>query len=150
MSKVAEYRRANVQALIDRRGGQTRLSKAMGWKNSSFLAQMTGPTPSRAVSEKTARKIEEVLGLPEGSLDRPPARETPAQAVAPAVAKPSAVPATLVADIIKLVGRAYEAEGVPLAPARFSDLVALTLADSMARGSQPSEDHVRAVVRLLR
>lgn len=49
-----------------------------------------------------------------------------------------------------MVGRAYEAEGVPLAPAKFSDLVALTLADSLARGSSPSEDHVRAVVRLLR
>jgi len=148
MSKVAEYRRENIRALIDQRGGQTRLSKAMGWKNSSFLAQMAGPNPTREVTEKTARKIEEVMRLEPGALDRPPGVASPAPAPAPAA--PGGVPTALVGEVIRMVGRAYEAEGVPIAPAKFSDLVALTLADSMARGSSPSEDHVRAVVRLLR
>jgi len=146
MSKVAEYRRENIRALIDQRGGQTRLSKAMGWKNSSFLAQQVGPNPTREVTEKTARRIEEVMRLEPGTRDRPPDGARPAP-TPPAV---SGLPTALVGEVIRMVGRAYEAEGVPLAPAKFSDLVALTLADSLARGGQPSEDHVRAVVRLLR
>ena len=143
MSKVAEFRRDNIRRLIEQRGGQARLTKAMNWSNASFLSQMTGPNPTREVSERTARKIEEVMGLEPGVLDRAPAGATP-------IAQPTAVPAPLIAEVIEMVGRAYEAEGVPLAPAKFSDLVAPTLADSMARGSSPSEDHVRAVVRLLR
>jgi hypothetical protein len=142
MSKVVEYRRENIRALVDQRGGLTRLSKAMGYKNPSFLSQQVGPNPSREVTEATARKVEEVLGLETGVLDR-----------APGQAKPSAqsdVQTSLIGEVIKMVGRAYETEGVPLAPARFADLVALTLADSMARGHRPSEDHVRAVVRLLK
>ena len=153
MSKVAEYRRDNIRTLIEKRGGLTKLSKAMGQKNPSFLTQMVGPNPSREVSERTARKVEEVLGLEAGVLDRPMGENL----VQPVTTAPPTrdqrslgVPPELVGEIIKLVGRAYEAEGVPLAPARFSDLVALTLVDSMARGGSPSEDHVRAVVRLLR
>lgn len=146
MSKVSEYRRENIRRLVDQRGGLTKLSKAIGQRNPSFLTQMVGPNPSREVSERTARRIEEAMGLENGVLDRAPGGAQPS---AP-VAQPTAVTAPLIAEVIKMVGRAYEAEGVPLAPAKFSDLVALTLADSMARGSSPSEDHVRAVVRLLR
>lgn len=92
MSKVAGYRRENIRALIDQRGGQTRLSKAMGWKNSSFLAQMAGPNPTREVTEKTARKIEEVMRLEPSALDRPPGGVSPAPAPRPAPV--SAVPGT--------------------------------------------------------
>ena len=143
MHKVSEYRRDNIRRLVEQRGGLTKLSKALGHNNPSFLTQMVGPNPTREVSERTARRVEEATGLEPGVLDRAPAGATP-------IAQPTAVPAPLIAEVIEMVGRAYEAEGVPLTPAKFSDLVAPTLADSMARGSSPSEDHVRAVVRLLR
>lgn len=139
MSKVGEYRRANIKALIEERGGLTRLSKAMGYKNPSFLSQMTGPNPTREITEKVARRIEEVLRLPNGSLDKPIG-----------YAQPSPDPtATLVADVIRVVGLACETEGVNLGPLKFSEIVALAYADSVERG-EPRADRVKQLVRLLK
>jgi len=38
--------------------------------NGSFLSQIAGPHPSKPISEKVARTIEDKLRLPEGYLDR--------------------------------------------------------------------------------
>lgn len=149
MSKVTDVRRENIRALIKERGGVSRLTKAMAYKNASFLSQMAGPNPTREVTEKTARKIEEVLGLESGVLDREAGVQPQTAASARSPASPALTPEFL-GEVIRLVGRAYEAERVPLAPMKFSDVVALTVADSIARGGQPDENHVRAVVRLLK
>jgi hypothetical protein len=65
------YRRCNIRHLIAKFGGQTELSKALGYATSTYLTQMVGPSPIRGISETNAREYEEKLGLPVGALDTP-------------------------------------------------------------------------------
>lgn len=64
-----EVRRQQLQKLIAQQGSSRKLSQLLGYSNASFLTQMAGPSPTRDVTEKTARKIEQTLGLPEKWLD---------------------------------------------------------------------------------
>ena len=68
---VQGYRRYNLRNLVAKHGGQTELSKELGYVTSTYLTQMVGPSPIRGVSEKNAREFEAKLGLPVLSLDRP-------------------------------------------------------------------------------
>jgi hypothetical protein len=65
---VYEIRRTNLRKLIADTSAAN-VSKQLGYTNASFLSQMAGPNPSRQVSEKQARQIEEKLGLRPGWLD---------------------------------------------------------------------------------
>ena len=148
MSKVSDIRRANIRQLIQERGGLTSLSNALGYKNPSFLSQMTGPRPSRDVTEKTARRIEQVLGLGAGSLDRQKSAYAPIQAQPdPSPEHEAAV--AMVADVIRVVGLACADEGLQLGPAKFAEIVALAFGDAAERG-QPRADRVKQLVRLLK
>lgn len=148
MSKVADIRRANVRALIGERGGLSALSLKLGYKNPSFLSQMTGPDPTREITEKTARKIESALGLGVGSLDAPGGQPRPVQAPAQGGAVDEGL-VKFVADTIRTIGTACEAEGVAPAPSKFSEIVALVLSDTMERGAARPE-RVQQLVRLLK
>lgn len=148
---ITEIRRVNIRTLVEKRGMLSKLSKALGYKNPSFLSQMVGPNPTREVTEKFARRVEEAAGLEPGALDRP--RDgVPAQAPAPAAQTPVTAPRTdtLVVDVIRMVGKVCEAEGVAPSPMRFADLVALAYLDSVEHGGQARESHIKAVARLLR
>jgi hypothetical protein len=148
---VSDVRRANIRLLIEAqgRGGLSKLSRALEMKNPSFLSQMVGPNPTRDVTEKLARRIEKATGLVEGALDKPNGATKPVTAQPqPTQAATSNTSVDLVANVIRLVGEAYEAESAPLAPAKFSDLVALVLVESMERGRAPQPEKVRALVRL--
>lgn len=67
---VQGYRRFNLRHLVAKHGGQTELSKELGYVTSTYLTQMVGPSPIRGISEKNAREFEVKLGLPEFTLDR--------------------------------------------------------------------------------
>jgi hypothetical protein len=143
MSNLTDTRRTNVRALIEQRGGLSKLSRAMGYKNPSFLSQMTGPEPTRDITEKTARKIETILHLPSGSLDA----DTPA---APPPAQPlRSADVELIAAVVRMVGGACEAEGAAPSTIKFAELVALAYSDSVDHGSL-REDHVKQLVRLVK
>lgn len=71
MQSVYEIRRENLRVLMSQWGGPTSLSKKLGHANGSYLAQLAGPNPSRDMSERTARTIEQTLKLPLGWLDQP-------------------------------------------------------------------------------
>ena len=148
MSKVVDIRRANLRALIGERGGLTDLSNRLGYRNPSFLSQMAGPNPTREVTEKTARKIEQTLGLGVGSLDRPIGQQRPASQAAEAPQHDDLVLA--VAEVIRQVGRACEDEGVTLAPAKFAEVAALVLEGSPTPADRPRPEHVRRLVSLLK
>lgn len=135
--KVHALRRENLRALIGERGGLTDLSNRLGYKNPSFLSQMAGPNPTREVTEKTARKIEMLLRLPVGALDKP---------VAYADHQPSDDTMQLVADALRLVGKVCQAEGVNLGPEKFAEIAALALED----GAGVKPDRVRRLVGLLK
>lgn len=143
-SKLSAVRRARLRLMTEERGGLTRLSKQLGYANPSFLSQMIGPDPTREITEKTARKIEETLGLPAGELDRTP------QSGAAEMARAADPTVSLVADVIRIVGSECEKEGVAPTPLKFSEIVALAYADSAEHGGAPRPEHVKQLVRLLR
>lgn len=70
MKSVYTQRRENLRKLQVEWGGPTSMAKKLGHSNGSYLAQLIGPNPSREISEKVAREIEEKLGLPVGWLDQ--------------------------------------------------------------------------------
>lgn len=125
---INETRVENLRRLIRDSGGPSALAKRLGYSNASFLVQMAGPTPIRQVTEKTARNIETKLGLQAGTLDS----GLPTPDVA------------LTVDVIRLVGKVLEDEGVALPPVRFAELVAFALTE------KPSSESMRQVVKLLR
>lgn len=143
-TQLAEVRRENLRRLIAERGGANALAKALGYTNASFISQMCGPKPMREVTEKTARSFEAKLGLASGTLDR--ASGSTASPVA--ALSPSEVPLTV--DVIRLVGKVLEDEGMQLGPMRFADVVALALTDTVEHGGKPRPEMIRSVVKLLK
>jgi len=60
-------RRANLRALIEQWGGLRALARKLGYLQAPFLSQMN--SGNRAITEKTARRIESTLKLPPGWMD---------------------------------------------------------------------------------
>lgn len=65
-----EARRINLRALCVKHTAR-RLAELLGYGSSSYISQMCGPNSIRPVGEEVARKIEHVLGLPDGWMDQP-------------------------------------------------------------------------------
>lgn len=148
----SDRRRANLRRLMDQRG-TNQLARTLGYSNASFLSQMAGPNPIRGVTEKTARRYEMKLGLPQGALDAPMSLE-PAPAL-PANGESFGSPsqgasAGLTADVIRLVGRLFDEEGVHLSVERFADVVALAVMDAVEHENHARPEHVRSLVRLVK
>jgi hypothetical protein len=142
MATITETRRDNLRALIEQHGGVSKLAKAMGYANPSFLSQMAGPKPSRQITEKSARKLEVALGLHPGALD--------GTGKVPEVKPTGNETACLVAEVIRLVGSACESENVTPSASKFADVVTLAYLDSIDHGGRPREDRVRQLARLLK
>lgn len=139
---IADIRRTNLRTLIEQHGGVSRLSEKLGYSSPSFLVQQAGPNPSREVTEKSARRFEQKLGLPTGTLDQDPAQAQQASV---------AINTGVISDVIRLVGTLMAREQVPVpAPERFADLLALAVTDTLEHGGVPRESHIRSVVRLLK
>lgn len=60
-------RQRNLKLLIEQWGGAGGLSAKLGYSNASYISHLT--TGHRPITEKTARKIETVLGLPLSWMD---------------------------------------------------------------------------------
>lgn len=69
LDKIFEIRRENLRRKIREAGGPGSLTLQLNLSNPSYLSHLAGPTPSRVITEKTARKVESLLGLPQGWLD---------------------------------------------------------------------------------
>lgn len=162
---ITDLRRDNLRSLIRERyhNSPSALATDCGYTNGSFIVQMAGPSPTRVVTEKTARKIEQSLKLPEGWLDQDHSREAaravheaPAPYVVHAAASRSApmpsagADSPLVADVVRLVGEIAQAENVSLPPAKLADVVALAWTDTLEHNGQPREQHIRGLVKLLK
>lgn len=159
---VADNRREHLRRIIKDQFNNSpqNLAAELGYANGSFLVQMAGPNPSRPVSEKTARKIEKVLGLADGVMDRPPQEEAaqPQQRVvemsrgaARAAAGPSPMVGAdtpLIGDVVRMVGQVAEDEHITLPPTKLADLVALAWTDTLEHDGKPREDFVRRIVKL--
>lgn len=100
------------------------------------------------MTEKTARRFEVKLGLPPGTLDVPISGDPPR--VTTTVDGDQAASAHLTADVIRLVGRLFDEEGIDVSGVRFADVVALTIMDAVEHDSQARPEHVRSLVRLVK
>src|SRR4051794_21637690 len=69
MTSVYATRTANLKFLAKHHGGQSQLAVKLGFTK-AWLSQLIGKTTHCEVSEKTARKIEAVLSVEPGWLDR--------------------------------------------------------------------------------
>lgn len=127
---------ANARLAIERAGGVGQVAAKMGYANASFLVQMFGPNPTRPASEKTVRKMESVLGLAAGSLDK-------AQGVQLPPAAATQIDPQQLTQMIQMVNRLAAEEGVKLSTDRFASLVAMAYED-------PREPKLRQVVQLLK
>lgn len=134
---------ANARLAIERAGGVGQVAAKMGYANASFLVQMFGPNPTRPASEKTVRKMETVLGLPAGSLDKTQSVQLP-----PAAA--TQIDAQQLTQMIQMVNRLAAEEGVKLSTDRFASLVAMAYEESAEHQGQPREGKIRQVVQLLK
>lgn len=66
---IAKIRRDSLRRLTEKQGGPTTLGKVLGYASASYVSQMiSGKKP---ITEKTARFIEEKLGLERYALDLP-------------------------------------------------------------------------------
>lgn len=139
METIDEVRRENLRRLFRQHGGASALSRKLGYSTPSFMTQTAGPNPTRAVTSKNARRYEEVLGLPHGD-DEPPQGSS----------APAGVDAAVIADVIRLVGQVLQEEQIGLTPARFADVAALAVQDTLDHGGKMREPHIRGVVRRLK
>lgn len=137
---IFSNRRANLRDLIDQWHGPLALSKKLGYSNASFVVQMAGPNPNREVTEKTARKIEQTLGLPPGWMDEPAGRKGLA----------GKVDTSLVAVAIRAVMQTAEEEGVKLSPTKLGDIVALVYADAESNNEVIRADYIRNIIKIIK
>lgn len=119
MRDVYEIRRTNLRLLIDQWGGPKPLAKKLGYRKASFMVQMAGPHPTRGVTERTARRIEKVLELPDGWMDKEVETGTVAS-----------VNNAFVQTVIQTVAQEAEDSGIKLSPAKLSNIVFMVLEDS--------------------
>lgn len=150
MQTVLDHRRANLRKLIDEWNGPLPLARKLGYANASFVVQMAGPNPSREVSEKTARMIEDKLGLDALWLDQP---VTPAGNITVKRKRPRekavehSIDAGVISDVIRLVGQTAIDMGISLPPEKLAGVVAIVYDDIQASGElRPA--FVQRLVRL--
>ena len=142
---LQDIRLKNGRLLLKQHGGTIVVSRRMGYKNASFLSQMFGARSARSdpekskkydrrVSEGTCRKMEEVLGLPEGYMDEEHE-----------LAKPPAAPlnVSLLSNMIGQVLDLLAEEGLNLSNHKVAQLIEMAYSDG-------STDRLRTVVQLLK
>lgn len=135
---IYKQRRENLRRLVRDWSGPANLANKLGYANASYIVQMAGPHPIRAISEKTARKIEGKLGLPQGWLDTDHKAE-----------KPAAVREAQVVRIVHAVGAVLGDAGLTLPPAQFAEVVELVHEHAALTG-EVSEPYISKLVELLR
>lgn len=137
MTTIAKIRVHNLRALMEQWGGPTSLATKLGHANGSYLSQMAGPNPSRAVSEKVARKAEEILSLPLGWLDT---QHT---------GLPKEVDTNLLIDTIDITKTITEKMGLKLSRDKFTQIVNLVYERAVETGS-PDQVLIRQLASLMK
>jgi hypothetical protein len=132
-----DYRRENLRSLIKVHDGPTGLAKVLGYANPSFIVQMAGPSPSRDVTESTARNFEAKLGLESGFLDRKPN----------ASAATIAIDAELLNNAIRVVTQECDNVKLKFAPAKFADLVTMVYTEALANGGKIKMDQLKMIIQ---
>lgn len=139
MTKIKENRIENLRKLVIQWDGPSKLSRKLGYKNPSFLVQMTGPNPTREITEKSARAIEAKLELPQGWLDDEHGAELQA-----------GLDIKLVVEIIRRGMSFCEGQGIRIRPEKFADLIELVYLDATGNNGAISNDYMERLIKLVR
>ena len=141
MVDMQEVRRKNLRQLVSKYEGMNGLARALGLAKGAYISQLLTDPPVRTISEKTARKWEQQLGLADRWLDR--------QSSGQASAATTSIDADLLERVLTAVLEELKKAGVTLAPARLSELVTMQYTDAVALGGA---DHarIRKIVGLLK
>jgi len=135
---IQKIRRENLRRLIDKYGA-TELAKRLGYSSHSYLSQLAGAGKhTRLMGEKTARDIEEKLGLERWALDRPPGSETPF----------AGTDRALLADVMRAVQHELDGAALKLDPRRQANLVAEVYEKSVPLG-RVDQDYLKRLLDLL-
>lgn len=113
MQSAFDIRRTNLRKLMEQWGGPTSLAAKLGHSNGSYMAQLAGPHPTRDVSEKVARDIENKLQLPPGWMDKPH-KGVPGQPDTDALI-----------EVVAMVRDVLDVEDVKASKAKFAEIVNL-------------------------
>ena len=133
-------RRTNLRKLMDKEGA-TILGKRLGYSAPTFLSQMCGPNPTRKITEKSARRFERDLGMPEGSLDKD---------ITEVGQYAGAIGLETVASVIRMVGAVCAEERIDIPPDRFADLAILAIRDTIEHEGRQRPEHIKQIVRLFK
>lgn len=133
---VYDYRRENLRNLISAWDGPLALAKKLGYANAAFMVQMAGPNPSRPVSERTARMIEEKLDLGSEFMDRRPSAQ-PAQTM----------DTDLLHECVHLTTQVCADAGVKFIPSKFADLVVMVYTEAIANGGNVKLEQLKKIVQ---
>lgn len=131
---INTVRQRNLRSLIHEAGGPSTLAARLGHSGPSYLSQLANA--HRPVTEKTARKFEESLGLRPGWLDEDV--HEPAKLVA--------CPAIL-GQVVQAVSEELEAQHTSIEPSRLAAVVTMVYEHSQPLGHVDT-DYVRRVVEL--
>lgn len=137
---VNQTRRINLRRLVSEHEGMTALSKKLGLTKPAYVSQLLADPPARPISEKTARKWEKMLGLPDGWMDGQP-RPYKDGAAAP-------LDARLLETALSMVTEALAAAKVKLPPSHVSEIVVMSYTDALAIG-RVDQDRINKIVGLL-
>ena len=125
MADIQEIRRQHLRTLVSEHEGMNSLARRLGLTKGAYISQLLTTPPVRVISEKTARKWEKQLRLPEGWLD--------GAAGAPPLGG-GALNSELLAQVLGGVMAALKVAKVSLTPSQLSDLVAMQYADALTAG----------------
>ena len=140
---VRAARRANLKAALEQPGVVRRsVGEAMGWSDGSFLGQMT--SGRRPITEELARLLEPVLGLEDGSLDRPPGQyaKITGASPGPAANKEDAMAAAAALTLFATILSERRAPPDPVKVGKAAEY----LAEQAARMGGLSKKQVRSII----
>lgn len=143
MKSTQEVRRERLRKLIAERGGSLVVAKELGYKNPSFLVQMTSDNQSRNITEKTVRKFEERLNLPLGWFD---SEEDAKPSARPAMKKPD-LNENALGDVVVKISSILTGENISLPPVVIADITVLAYEHALSTG-RVDEEYIRRIISI--
>jgi transcriptional regulator with XRE-family HTH domain len=131
---IATTRRDNLRRLVASYGGSG-LARLLGVTR-SYISQLESGL--RPISEKTARKFEEKLGLEAWSLDKAAQESVPF----------SGTDRQLIADVVRAVSTALVVAELNIEPAKFANLVAEVYEHSVPAG-KVDQEYLQRLISIL-
>jgi len=134
---IAKVRRESLKRLIDQYNGPTALAKRLGNVGASYLSQLA--SGKKPFTEKTARKIEKGLGLPQWALDADVGAPLPF----------SGTDHSLIAAVVRAVGESLEKAKIQPGSTKFAELVAMVY-EKAAQAGHIDLAYVQRLIQLLK